>query len=145
MPRPRQTSLRLTPGRMEPSEEQVQRQIQEALLRCRYRVLSTVHRFKQTTCPNCATRFRPSGAYGADRGVPDLLVSHDAWGGGGWPLWVGVEVKGPKTPLSPEQRELEASGRIVVVRSWQEAVAAVQAVEREAFGEVYGLTPNNLR
>lgn len=145
---PRQTRLRLTPGRYDASEEQVQQAIQQALLACRYRVLSTVHRYRRQPCPECGQMIRPSGGIGATPGVPDLLVSHDAWGGGGGgalPLWAGIEVKGPRTRLSPEQEELEASGRIVVVRSWREAVEAVQAVEREAFGAVYGVTPNNLR
>lgn len=148
MPRaPRQTRLRLTPPRYDPSEEQVQNAIQQALLACRYRVLSTVHRYRMQPCPECGQTIRPSGGYGSSPGVPDLLVSHDAWGrdSSGRALWSGIEVKGPKTPLSPEQEELEAAGRIVVVRSWREAVEAVEAVQREAFGEVFGITPNNLR
>lgn len=65
------------------------------------------------------------GAYsnagdGCDRGIPDLLVS---LGDG---RWLGLEVKGPKTRLSPEQRSLAADGRIRIVRSVEDALAAVR-------------------
>jgi len=58
---------------------------------------------------------------GADRGIGDLLV-HQAG-----PTWIMLEVKTPAGRLSPEQRALVDAGRMVVVRSVDEALAIVEA------------------
>lgn len=44
---------------------------------------------------------------------------------------MALEVKGSKTPLSPEQNDLQQRGLILVVRSWEDAIAAVAGFERE--------------
>jgi hypothetical protein len=62
---------------------------------------------------------------GQDGGIPDLIVTHPTWPEG---VWLGLECKGTHTRLSPAQRDLHAAGRIVIVRSWEEALAAVKSV-----------------
>ncbi len=124
------------------SEEQVQRTIIEGMQWMPgVTVLQTSHRASSTrTCTKCRTKntiqqacvacgsFLPSGhGYGATKGVPDLLVTRDSWPVG---FWVGLEVKGPKTPLSPEQAALLEKGRIYVVRSWEDAAAALARAQR---------------
>jgi hypothetical protein len=57
-------------------------------------------------------------------GVPDLLVTSRYWPEG---AWLGLEVKRPGGKLSPAQK---AEGRIVVVRSIDDAREAVKAFSR---------------
>lgn len=79
-------------------------------------VLETSRRRKRCPCGRW-----PAGGDGCDRGVPDLLVwlpGRDAW--------LGLEVKTHSTRLSPEQRALAAAGLIVIVRTPEEALAAVR-------------------
>lgn len=66
--------------------------------------------------------WRGPRGYGATPGVPDLLVARDGWFG-----WLGLEVKRPGGRISPAQAELERRGLIVVVRSVEDAIAAVAA------------------
>jgi hypothetical protein len=63
--------------------------------------------------------FRARGPLGTTPGVPDLLVSC-----GRSPLWLGLEVKTPRGRLSPAQKELAEEGRVVVVRSVEDAAEA---------------------
>lgn len=63
---------------------------------------------------------------GISVGVPDLLVSHDNWPNGSW---LGLEIKNAKGILGPEQEALEKAGRIVIARSWDDAIAAVRRFE----------------
>ena len=102
------------------SEEQVQRSIQNSLHLRGYLVLSTVHRYRKG---------QQAAGYGASKGVPDLLVRVPR--AFGEALWLGLEVKGPSTRLSPEQQALEDAGAIVVVRSPEDAHEAVERVLRE--------------
>jgi hypothetical protein len=111
-------------NRIYETEAAIQRTIVEGLSWLGYIVLLTQHQYKLQTCPSCQCRFRPIGGYGTSKAISDLLVSHPHWGIG---VWLGLEVKGPKTPVSPEQKLLAAQGRIVIVRSWEEAKAAVEA------------------
>lgn len=64
--------------------------------------------------------------YGITKGVTDLLIGSDEWG----PVLLPLEVKGPKTPLSSEQKDLYSKGLIYVARSWEEAIAAVDNFEQ---------------
>lgn len=61
---------------------------------------------------------------GIDKGVPDLILSRAGWG-----CWLGLEVKGPKTALSPEQKKLEEEGILCVCRSWEDAIGFVRDFE----------------
>lgn len=90
-----------------------------------YRILVTTTHIKRGT----------SYASGQDKGIPDLLVSHDAWPEA---FWVGVEMKRPGGRLSPAQDELKTAYRIVVAHSVEEAVSAVRTCEYVAFGQVFG-------
>lgn len=62
--------------------------------------------------------------YGADRGVPDLLVAPPFTPPG---VWLGLEVKTRAGRLSPDQKRLAEAARITVVRSLADAVDAVLA------------------
>lgn len=63
------------------------------------------------------------GVRGVTKGVPDILVSADHWPVG---AWLGLEVKTPKGALKTEQVELLERGRIVVVRSLEDALNAIE-------------------
>jgi hypothetical protein len=80
-------------------------------------VLETSRRRKRCPCGRW-----PAGGDGCDKGTPDLLVWLPVPG-----LWLGLEVKGARTCLSPEQRVLAARGMVVIVRTPEEALAAVRA------------------
>lgn len=101
-------------------ESAVERQVVEGLVAFGYEVLKTSHRHRRIECV-CGAKLRP-GSYGADYGVPDLLVRRD-----GWPIgaWIGLELKGTATPLSARQQELAAAGAIIVVRSFQDALEGI--------------------
>ena len=102
-----------------PTEAELQRLVTRGLRLLGFLVLSTVVRPKRCRCGAWG------GAHtGMDRGVPDLLVRHRTWPTG---FWLGMELKSEKGRLRPEQAELQQAGAIVVVRSWEEALAAVQA------------------
>lgn len=68
----------------------------------------------------------------ATKGVPDLLVSKPSWVKG---CWLGLELKKAKGVLSPEQAELHRCGRIVIVRSIEEADLALAEFERAMKGQ----------
>jgi hypothetical protein len=70
---------------------------------------------------------------GTDAGVPDLLVSSARWPEG---VWLGLEAKGARTPLNAAQRALVRAGRLFIVRSWEDAIAAVRAFEESRTGKV---------
>ena len=106
------------------TEAEIQATIIEGLRLMQYIVLCTTHRVKR--CRKCGTF--PNAGYGADKGVPDLLVTHRRWPAG---LFLGLEIKGAKTALSPEQKELLDLNRIIICRSWEDALAAVKGVENE--------------
>lgn len=103
-------------------EWSVQATIEEGLLYLGYIVLHTQHQYRMQTCPRCQHQFRPTGGYGASPGIADLLVRHPDWKVA---EWRHIEVKGSKTPLSKEQKVLQAQRAIVVCRSWEEAKAAL--------------------
>lgn len=111
----------------------------ELLTWCGYEVYQTTHRYRLQTCPKCAGRFMPTGGYGSRPGVPDLIVYHPRWPPGA--VWIGVEMKGQKTPLSDEQKALAGAGRIIVARSDREALDGIQAAEERLFGRVHGSRP----
>ncbi len=99
------------------TEEATQKLIVAFLRVHGYTVLETSRRRRRCRCGRW-----PVGGDGASKGVPDLLVWLSRWG-----VWYGLEVKGARTRLSPEQRDLAARGMVVVVRTPEEALAAVLA------------------
>jgi hypothetical protein len=130
----------LQPGRqtrrVRQLESQVQEQIERALRSRGYWVLSTSEHRKRQACPNCNHRFTPTGGRGCDKGVPDLLVTSGRSRPIQWPpgVWLGLECKGPTTPLSPEQKLLHAERRIFIVRSVETALRLVRDFELSLIG-----------
>lgn len=114
--------------RIPEKESEVQECVRTGLRHMGYVVLSTSERRRGVSCPKCRQWFTPTGGTGADKGVPDLLVTHDRWRG----RWLGLEIKGTTGRLSPEQRALYKRGLIWVVRSWEDALRAVREVETDA-------------
>lgn len=103
-------------------EENVQREIIRSLAAQGYRVLQTTVRVHP--CPHCGhTDHR---GYGSTPGVPDLLICRDGWP---LPVFVGIEVKGPKTQVSDAQATLADEGHIVICRTVDAAQAAVSGVD----------------
>lgn len=105
------------------SEEQIQQSILQGLTAYGYIVFSTSRRVKR--CRNCG-RWPGSGGDGVTQGLPDLIVTRESWDG----VLLGIEVKGPKTRISTEQKELVEGNVIMFVRSWDEACFAVCAFEQ---------------
>lgn len=91
------------------SELTIQFEIKAALTKLGYIVLST----------SSVAAGRPRRARSTSSGVPDLLISHDKWQEG---MWLGLEVKTAKGKPTTEQQELLDRGRIVAVRSVDEAL-----------------------
>ena len=104
------------------SEESVQQTIVQGLRLLGLTVLQTTVRSVKTHCHRCGSKVSAYGSYGADKGVPDLLVTSSSWPMG---FWLGLEVKSASGTLRPEQKALHDEGHIFVVRSWEEAKAAV--------------------
>ena len=124
------------------TEEMVQAQIIEGLRAHRLTVLQTTVRGKQSLwCPDCRERFSTQKCprchrhvgmpKGTTPGVPDLIVSRETWPVG---VWLGIEVKGPATRVSAEQQALAAAGRIVVARSFEDAIGAVRELDARLAG-----------
>lgn len=113
-------------------EENIQQATIHALRTRGYRVQQTTHRVKLASCPKCHQKFRPGGNYGATKGIADLLIRRD-----NWPkyFWMQLEMKGPKTPLSPDQKELLSAEAIAIARDVKTAIEIVEEVERENFSE----------
>ena len=111
-------------------EEDTQRAIID-LFSYTHIVLQTSHRSMRFACPSCHALIRNTGGYGATKGVPDLLIRHAKWPS--W-AWLGMEVKGSATVISPEQKDLAAKSAIVIVRSLDEAMKAVKAFDDRLMG-----------
>lgn len=118
-----QPKLPLHPGpqrrRVVEREEPVQARIIRALTLAGFTVLSTVQRKRRVRCFKCGASQWPPGGTGTTPGVPDLLVCVP----GGL---VGLEVKGTRTQVRPEQKALARAGHIRIVRSVEEAMEAVR-------------------
>lgn len=114
--------MRSVRARLIPSEADVQAAIVDALRWRGETVLVTSRHRRRCLCG----RYPPAGD-GCDRGIPDLLVHI-----GG--LWLGLEVKGTRTRLSPEQRALEQAGAIRIVRTVEDAIGAVAEARQKQTG-----------
>ncbi len=117
-------------------EEVVEREVDQHLAREGYKFLNTTVRYPyfSTTCPRCqcSHRARYNGGTGQDKGIPDRLLYSPQWTHPslGVSLWLGVELKGSKTPFSShEQAKLAHEKHIVVAREWKTAVEAAQRVD----------------
>jgi len=110
--RPQQASQKLPKAR----EEDIQQAIIQTLRIHGYEVLQTTVRVRK--CEKCGT-YPTKARYGATDGVPDLFV----WVEG---AWRGIEVKGPATKISDAQKRLAEKGRVVIVRSVEDALEAIR-------------------
>lgn len=61
---------------------------------------------------------------GQDAGCPDAIVTRPEWGA----MWLGIETKYGKGRLSPAQKALNDLGCTRVIRSVEQALAALEAV-----------------
>lgn len=128
-PRARQTRLpfaRCSAHTVYPKEDVVQSHIEGALTQKGYTVLSTSEHRKKEKCPHCDRWMTSKVGRGCSKGVPDLLVRNPRWTP---TMWMGIEVKGAKTPLSPEQKLLREQKAICIARSVDEALSLVQKFE----------------
>jgi len=95
----------------------------EAELQCQ--IVDALRLLGCTVLVTSARSYRPAQGerrgYGADRGVPDLLVAPP---GAPPSVWLGLEVKSARGRLSPVQKALLDAGRITVVRSVTAAIRA---------------------
>ncbi|MCX6359769.1 MAG: hypothetical protein NT029_08190 [Armatimonadetes bacterium] len=115
------------------TEGELQAAITRRLRADGHTVLSTSRHRRGVTCRKCGAWSMPQGGDGVDRGVPDLLVHVDG------ARWIGMEVKGHRTAVSPEQQALRDAGRIVIVRSVEEALEAAEGLKgRTGEGEKGG-------
>jgi hypothetical protein len=114
------------------SEEQLQQTIVEALRLAGFTVLSTSRRRKR--CRRCGCW--PAGGDGVSKGLPDLLIWCPRRRG-----WIGAEVKGARTKISPEQRALAEAGKVVLVRTVEEALRCAGAGDRVEIGPGVKLPP----
>lgn len=100
------------------TEREVQAQIVAALKTLGYLVQETSLKIR-------GKHNRWNLAVGIDAGISDLLVGRKSWG----PIRVCLEVKGPKTVLSAKQQELYDDGLIYIVRSLDDALVSLGAIE----------------
>jgi len=104
------------------SEVLVEREFDKCAEAAGWLVLKTSLRRKAVKCQRCGMVQWPQGGDGCTKGLPDRFVRRPEWP----PYkWLGVELKGSKTPLSQEQKELQKQAAILVVRSWAEFLEKV--------------------
>jgi hypothetical protein len=130
----------LQPGRQTKKqkrlEESVQESIEQALRSRGYWVLSTSEHRRRELCPHCQKWMVPQQGRGCDKGVPDLLVTSGRTRKLQWPpgMWMGLEVKGPTTVLTREQKLLREERRIFIVKQVETALRLVQEFELSLIG-----------
>ena len=108
---------------LKPTEDGTQRVIVDGLRLHGYLVQITTRRVKR--CKRCGAWPKSGAGDGVSRGVADLLVRWPGWPRG---MWLALEVKrpGPVRYSSVEQRIADVAGDIIVVQSFEDALAAVQ-------------------
>jgi len=99
------------------TEAQIQQGIIQLLELAGFVVWSTSR--VRRRCPECKA-FVPGGD-GVDKGLPDLVFCHPKIPR----LMGGIEVKGYRTTISPEQRAAAEAGCYAICRSVDEAALAV--------------------
>jgi hypothetical protein len=125
--------LRSSQGRaVHAPEAAVQANIVRELRKIGYEVLETSEHRKRERCPKCGASIVSNAGRGCDKGIPDLLVTHESWPEGSW---AGLEIKGHSTQISPEQRDLYNRFRVFIVYSLSQALDALARVEFFLFPE----------
>lgn len=99
------------------TEAQIQRSIIELLELAGFVVWSTSR--VRRRCSHCGSY--SSGGDGVEKGLPDLVFSHPRLPR----VMGGIEVKGPRTAVSAEQRAAADAGCYAICRSPEEAAVAV--------------------
>jgi hypothetical protein len=128
-----QPKLPLQPGpqkrRINRKEADVQREIATVLRQRGYEVMVTSRVMKVAICQRCGEKNWPRGGDGVSKGLGDILVWHPKW-----PRFFRVEadVKGPRTPLSPEQKLRVEAGVLVIWRSVEDALKECEKVDARA-------------
>lgn len=102
------------------SEAELQGQIVQALRLMGYVVLVTTVKIRSKNPRHHQT--------GQTKGIPDLIISKPQWVVGSW---LGLEIKNEKGRVRPEQQALADLGRIVIVRSLDEAIVAARTADGE--------------
>lgn len=109
------------------TEDELQTQIIAFLRLHGYTVRITSRRVKK--CHHCGAWPRSGRGDGASRGLADLLVRKPSWRPG---VFLALEIKRPGPQVrwsSRDQFEAWQAGEIILVRSLEDAVAAVASVE----------------
>ncbi|MEO7716290.1 MAG: hypothetical protein ABIY70_08800 [Capsulimonas sp.] len=103
-------------------EEDVQSDTIADLTARGYTILQTSVRYRLMECPECHEMIRWTGDTGQTPGIPDLLVRNPTWPVG---AWLGLEMKGKKTPVSDAQKTLNKASAIVIAKTSGQALAFV--------------------
>lgn len=99
------------------TEAQIQQGIIQLLELAGFVVWSTSR--VRRRCSHCGSY--SSGGDGVEKGLPDVVFSHPRIPR----LMGGIEVKGPRTAVSPEQRAAAEAGCYAICRTPEEAALAV--------------------
>jgi hypothetical protein len=79
----------------------------------------------KVACRACGAKTYATGWQGNTPGLPDLYIHHPDWFG----MAVGLELKGPKTAVTPVQQSLADANITTIVRTVAEALHAVRRAE----------------
>lgn len=91
-------------------------------------VLFTIRRRKRQRCPVCGQMVLPQGGDGCSKGLPDCFIRTPDMP----PLtWIGIELKGSDTAVSPEQAALRDAGAIAVCPTWEEVESVIRRKEKD--------------
>ncbi len=123
----------LQPGRHEritdAAEKAIQQQIVDTLRNVGLLVLETSEKRRRYPCKKCGTiDYAQGGRPGVSKGLSDLLVRRRTWPHA---MWLALECKARKTKLSAEQEALAAGVHIWIVRSLDDALAAIESADRD--------------
>jgi len=110
--------------RMKP-EAELQRAITTAIASLGYVAMESGKSRSKVTCRACGAKTYATGWQGNTPGLPDIYVHHPDWFG----MAVGLELKGPKTAVTPVQQSLADAHITTIVRTVAEALHEVRRAE----------------
>lgn len=106
-------------------EAELQRAITTCIASLGYVVMESGKSRSKVACRACGAKTYATGWQGNTPGLPDLYVHHPDWFG----LAVGLELKGPKTAVTPVQQSLADNNITTIVRTVAEALHVVRRAE----------------
>lgn len=106
-------------------EAELQRAIVTAIASLGYVVMESGKSRSKVACRACGAKTYATGWQGNTPGLPDLYIHHPDWFG----MAVGLELKGPKTAVTPVQQSLADANITTIVRTVAEALHAVRRAE----------------